>query len=251
MTGEEKVSKILGLGAAGLLAAAMTVAQPARTDAPRDFGTAHLTYVQIPGTAFFPRDSANAYGTTATTQVLRTSLAGAPGDSSPFTAPVNLPSGALVKYLELDACEDSGGIEPVEADLIATDNLGNITHISNSLATDGSGCKVFSEDLTSEAIVIDSKTNHYYIECSIPFTIAFHIGLAGMVVGYQLQVSPAPATATFADVPTSFLYFRAIEALAASGITTGCGSGNFCPNQNVTRGELAKFLANALGLYWQ
>jgi len=54
-----------------------------------------------------------------------------------------------------------------------------------------------------------------------------------------------------ADVPTTHRCFRAIEALAASGITTGCGSGNFCPNQNVTRGELAKFPANALGLYWR
>jgi hypothetical protein len=51
-------------------------------------------------------------------------------------------------------------------------------------------------------------------------------------------------------VPTNFLYFKAIEALAASGITGGCGSGNFCPNQNVTRGEMAAFLARALGLHW-
>ena len=75
--------------------------------------------------------------------------------------------------------------------------------------------------------------------------------LTGIVIGYKLQVSPAPATATFADVPTNPSYFRAIEALAASGITQGCGGGNFCPNQPVTRGELAKFLANALGLHWQ
>jgi hypothetical protein len=64
------------------------------------------------------------------------------------------------------------------------------------------------------------------------------------------QVSPAPAAATFGDVPTNFLYFRAIEALAASGITSGCGGGNFCPGQNVTRGEMAAFLARALGLHW-
>jgi len=57
-------------------------------------------------------------------------------------------------------------------------------------------------------------------------------------------------TPTFADVPATNLYFRAIEALAASGITSGCGGGNFCPDQPVSRGELAKFLANALGLHW-
>jgi hypothetical protein len=56
---------------------------------------------------------------------------------------------------------------------------------------------------------------------------------------------------TFGDVPTNYAYFRAIEALAASGITGGCGSGNFCPNQNVTRGEMAAFLARALGLHFR
>ena len=40
-----------------------------------------------------------------------------------------------------------------------------------------------------------------------------------------------------------------IEALAASGITSGCGGGNFCPNDVVTRAQVAKFLANALGLH--
>lgn len=61
-------------------------------------------------------------------------------------------------------------------------------------------------------------------------------------------VSPAPATATFNDVPVSHPFFRYIEALAASGITAGCGSGNFCPNSPVSRGQMAVFLAKALGL---
>ena len=72
----------------------------------------------------------------------------------------------------------------------------------------------------------------------------------GAVITWLRTVSPAPGIATFGDVPTNFLYFKAIEALAASGITGGCGSGNFCPNQNVTRGEMAAFLARALGLHW-
>lgn len=67
---------------------------------------------------------------------------------------------------------------------------------------------------------------------------------------WHRSVSPAPATATFGDVPTNFAYFRAIEALAAAGVTSGCGNGNFCPNQNLTRGEFAAFLARALGMHW-
>jgi hypothetical protein len=67
---------------------------------------------------------------------------------------------------------------------------------------------------------------------------------------YRLQVSPAPADATFGDVPTSDAAFQFIEALAASGITAGCGGGNFCPDGFLTRRQMAVFLAKALGLHW-
>jgi hypothetical protein len=36
-----------------------------------------------------------------------------------------------------------------------------------------------------------------------------------------------------------------------SGITVGCGSGDYCPSSFITRGEMAVFLAKALGLQWQ
>jgi hypothetical protein len=62
------------------------------------------------------------------------------------------------------------------------------------------------------------------------------------------QVSPAPDAATFADVPTDHLFFQFVEALARSGVTGGCGDGNFCPDAPVTRGQMAVFLAKALGL---
>jgi hypothetical protein len=42
--------------------------------------------------------------------------------------------------------------------------------------------------------------------------------------------------------------FQYIEALAASGITGGCGGGNFCPDSPVTRRQMAIFVAKALGL---
>ena len=68
---------------------------------------------------------------------------------------------------------------------------------------------------------------------------------------YRLQVSPAPATATFPnDVPTSHPFFRFVEALAAAGITGGCGTGSYCPDAPVTRGQMAVFIANALGLHF-
>ena len=67
---------------------------------------------------------------------------------------------------------------------------------------------------------------------------------------YLRQVSPAPAQASFGDVPTTDFGFQYIEALAASGITGGCGEGNYCPDQPVNRRQMAIFLAKALGLNW-
>jgi len=65
-----------------------------------------------------------------------------------------------------------------------------------------------------------------------------------------LPVSPAPGTATFNDVPTTHPLFKFIEAFSASGITGGCQASPplYCPNDPVTRGQIAVFLATALGL---
>jgi hypothetical protein len=77
-------------------------------------------------------------------------------------------------------------------------------------------------------------------------------GFGGLRIIWHRQVSPAPATATFNDVPTSNQFFQFIEALNAAGITGGCQVSPplYCPNNPVTRGQMAVFLAKALGLYW-
>jgi len=76
------------------------------------------------------------------------------------------------------------------------------------------------------------------------------VRFGGFNVWYLLQISPAPGTATFSDVPVGSFGFKHIEALAASGITSGCGGSNFCPGNTLTRAEMAVFLAKALGLHW-
>jgi hypothetical protein len=69
-------------------------------------------------------------------------------------------------------------------------------------------------------------------------------------VWWHRTVSDAPATPTFGDVPGSHPFYQFIEALAASGITGGCGSANYCPEAPLTRGQMAAFLSKALGLHW-
>jgi hypothetical protein len=54
-------------------------------------------------------------------------------------------------------------------------------------------------------------------------------------------------TSPYTDVGDSAFYDD-ILFLAREGITSGCGGGRFCPNDAVTRGEMAAFLARALDL---
>ncbi len=46
----------------------------------------------------------------------------------------------------------------------------------------------------------------------------------------------------FADVPPAYLFHNAVVAVARNGITTGCGGGNYCPDDPVTRDAMAVFI---------
>ena len=40
-----------------------------------------------------------------------------------------------------------------------------------------------------------------------------------------------------------------VDEFYREGITTGCGGGNYCPENNVTRAEMAVFIGRAYHLY--
>jgi hypothetical protein len=68
----------------------------------------------------------------------------------------------------------------------------------------------------------------------------------------SLGFPPAPSCSgtLFGDVNAATMgdvLCRFIEDFAARGITGGCGNGNFCPNDPVTRGQMAVFIEAALG----
>jgi len=59
---------------------------------------------------------------------------------------------------------------------------------------------------------------------------------------------PHVAQSSFGDVADGYWAKDWIEQLAAEGITSGCGNGNYCPNNAVTRAEMAVFLVRTFGL---
>ena len=56
---------------------------------------------------------------------------------------------------------------------------------------------------------------------------------------------PLSTGAVFTDVPIDHWAGDFIEELAAEGITSGCGAGLYCPNNPITRAEMAVFLLAA------
>jgi hypothetical protein len=60
--------------------------------------------------------------------------------------------------------------------------------------------------------------------------------------GDSFTSNPTPY---FQDVPASHPFFRWIQKLWELGITTGCGTGLYCPEAEVTRGQMAAFIIRA------
>jgi virginiamycin B lyase len=59
------------------------------------------------------------------------------------------------------------------------------------------------------------------------------------------EIPPPPTGTVFADVPANSPFAPFIEQLAHFGITGGCGGGDYCPNNPVTRAQMAAFLMKA------
>jgi uncharacterized protein (DUF1800 family) len=71
----------------------------------------------------------------------------------------------------------------------------------------------------------------------------------GQMAAFLLKIyhgtgyAPPAATGVFSDVPPSLQLAPWIEELARLYVTSGCGGTQYCPNNPVTRGQMAVFLA--------
>jgi hypothetical protein len=209
------------------------------------YGTAALTWVTLTPWDFHPIDSLTTYGYVGNpTSIYRTST----GGGGFFEAPLRLPEGAVVSVIELAGCDTNATWDLyVSFDVIPKTGFG--TSVGSANTTGSTGCQDVSNSTAPFTFTVNNDTASYVVDAHFPVSDVSLL-LNSVRVGYKLQVSPAPATATFNDVPTTHLFYQYIEALAAAGITSGCGGGNFCPDAAVTRGQMAVFLAKALGLHW-
>jgi hypothetical protein len=224
----------------------MTLSGNAQTIEP-EWGTEFTTCKSISATAFSPYDSAITWVNYGMGWIYRSN-----GGFS-FNANVDLPTGAKVWNMYANVVDDSADygifVRFVEC---PTDESTNCIFYptDNSFTTTGSpGYQRLHKNLSGENIIIDNLHNSYFVIVYLNANDSSN-RFRSVQVCYTLQVSPAPAFATFSDVPVGHWAHQYVEALYASGITEGYDDGTFRPGKPVLRGQMAAFLAKALGLHW-
>jgi hypothetical protein len=211
---------------------------------PEGYGTASLSAFPIGAINFTPRVSTTAFTAGAGAERFITTAGGAM-DAAPA-----LPNGSQIERIELRAC-DTDAVNQVVVNFGPCPTGGSTCTLAGSVATGGAatpGCNNFSFTLPAP-VIVNNQTTPILVEVNTGTTAT--TTWSAVKLYYRLRISPAPGVATFpTDVPTSHPFFRFVEALAAAGITGGCGAGTFCPDDAVTRGQMAVFLATALGLHF-
>lgn len=208
------------------------------------WGTSDAIPIAIPSTAFDANDgisAANVRGIGSYRYCLNEGW---------LYAPFYPTNGSSIDYLMFRGI-DYNPSGYVSCDLLECSDDQESCDVIKSLGTDDPfvGGPFSVTAVVNPSLTVDTSQNTYVIRCHLTGgTDTTRLG--NFRIKYHLQVSPSPATATFGDVPTGHLFFQHIEALAASEITAGCGGGNYCPDDAVTRGQMAVFLAKALGLHW-
>jgi hypothetical protein len=211
----------------------------------RNFGPADAIPHWVSAANFVPRNSNTAWSYPGVGYISRSG-----GTNSFFWAPLDLPHGALIVSMRLFFFDNSAA-ETARAWLTHYTGNSDFTDVatvdSSNVGGYGSNFVNIFHTLNNYPSGLTPERN-YVINVRLPNTS--NVRFKGVRVWWRRQLSPSPATATFFDVSTFHPFFKEVEALADSGITGGCGGGNYCPNAPVTRGQMAAFLARALGLHW-
>jgi hypothetical protein len=212
--------------------------------ATRTFGTTDVTTHRIHAYAFtgqIPADNAHGQMTLGRARYCTST-------GCVFGAAVSLPTGARLDGFGLEACNTiANGI--IQARFTRVPNNSGGAEVIASIPG-ATACQVYNTFPAPHTI--DNNSNSYFVEVDLFGAADDRTRFQSVLFYYRLQVTPAPAVATFNDVPTNHPFFPFIEALVAAGITTGCNAAPpmYCPDEFVTRKQMAAFLARALGLHW-
>lgn len=83
----------------------------------------------------------------------------------------------------------------------------------------------------------------------LPIVLSSSLTVAGLVpIPFNIQASVVEAASSFKDIPSDYHALKQIDYLVSKGVISGFEDGTFKPNQVVTRGQFAAFVARALDL---
>lgn len=114
-------------------------------------------------------------------------------------------------------------------------------------------------DLPGNTIPVTYNAANFEANGSLGALLLHHYNLAGnraqvLPVGAEPTATvtatpPAPfeCDIEFSDVPEGSTFYPFIHCLACKGVLSGYGDGTFRPGNNITRGQIAKIVANAAG----
>jgi hypothetical protein len=234
---------------------AASILVPAAASA-QSFGLDEQT-LTLPAAAFQPEQNSNTTGGHDNDGYLYSGLSGI----SAFVAPVFLPEGAEITGVCFDTNQSVPG-SAVQARIQAVKLPGSegdfgIYEIPGTAITAEAPPAGYSHTCNTDPVSYTFRESAdldgngvRHLAHRIHARMDPATGLGALRITWRRQVSPAPASATFADVPASDGAFPFVEALVASGVTAGCGGGNYCPDAPLTRRQMAVFLSKALGLHW-
>jgi hypothetical protein len=177
-----------------------------------------------------------------------------------LAAPIHLPSGTRITSVQAFYYDNRPGSQDPEFSLyrfgLANPEVAQTLVAGGPTSSFDGGYTSFELPVAADGAVVDNGSYFYSFRARLRQHTSDSTEqhrLVGVAIRYVRQVSPAPPSATFDDVPSNHPYFRHIEALFDSGITAGCSAvpPMFCPDRAITRGEMAVFLAKALGLHWR
>jgi hypothetical protein len=171
-----------------------------------------------------------------------------------FRAPIQLPAGAHVSLLECSFDDTSASNITVTLFKNRHDISSNVRNNTSMGSVSSSGTGGLQQPSTATNFTIRFRENNerifYYLSAAMPADA--NAQLRGCRLEWNRQITPTPVTATFNDVLVGHPQHQFIEALVSAGITAGCQVSPplYCPDANLTRGQMAVFLARALGLHW-
>ena len=136
----------------------------------------------------------------------------------------------------------TGGGEAPDLDAIAPTSGPASGGVAASLSgTDfGTGASITIGGVAATGVVVTSSTS---ADLTVPALAAGELHDVVLTnPDTQSATLPGGWFADFLDVPQADIFHDFVEKLVRNGVTAGCGGGNYCRNDSVTRAQMAVFL---------